>query len=68
MKVKKVLTIVSFLTFSLKWEDIFQIDIFVDVSDQLVRELLIRDQLHTKQDALLMDVEDAVKYVTFSTH
>lgn len=33
----------------------------LEISDELVRELLIRDQLHTKQDALLMDVEDAVK-------
>ena len=34
---------------------------FAEVSDELVNELLTRDQLHTAQDALLMDVEDAVK-------
>lgn len=33
-----------------------------EASDELVNELLVRDQLHTRQDALLMDVEDAVKY------
>lgn len=32
--------------------------ILVDLSSELVGHLLIRDQLRTKQDAMLLDVQD----------
>lgn len=36
------------------------------LNEELVQLLLIRDELHTEQDAMLVDIEDLTRWVTFS--
>lgn len=35
------------------------------LNEELVQLLLIRDELHTEQDAMLVDIEDLTRWVTF---
>lgn len=36
------------------------------LNEELVQLLLIRDELHTEQDAMLVDIEDLTRLVIFS--